>query len=370
MNEHARLLRPRPGLLDIAPYQGGRSSIAGRTDVLKLSSNEGALGPSPRAVAAARQAAETMHRYPDGASLALREAIGAAFGLDPERIVCGAGSDEILGLLARAYAGPGDEILHTEHGFLIYPIAALSVGATPVSVPETRLCADVDRLLAAAGPSCRLVYLANPNNPTGTYLPLAELRRLREGLPEHCLLVIDAAYAEYVTEPDYDCGAGLVRDYPNVFMTRTFSKIFGLGGLRLGWGYGAPEVIDLLNRLRMPFNVSALAQAAGIAALEDRAHREAGLALNSRMRPVLANGLAAAGLEVVPGVGNFVLARLPGGEPMADAADRFLQAEGIIVRRMGGYGLPDSLRITVGREPEVQAVIGALAAFMASGGGS
>lgn len=361
-------LRIRPGILDIAPYQGGQSSIGGRQDIIKLSSNEGALGPSPLAVEAARAAAAKMDRYPDGGSVALREALAAHFGLDMERIVCGAGSDEILGLLARAYAGPGDDVLYSEHGFLIYPIAAQSVGAAPVKVPETDLCADVDALIAAAGTEARLLYIANPNNPTGTYLPAAELRRLRDGLPDHVLLVIDAAYAEYVTEADYDAGTELVDSCDNVIMTRTFSKIFGLGGLRLGWAYGPPAVIDVLNRLRMPFNVSGIAQAAGIAALGDTRHLQAGIDLNTRMRPRLADGLAGLGLTVPPCAGNFVLVRFPGGEAAAEAADAYLKSRGIIVRRMGGYGLPDSLRITVGREPEVDAVLSALDRFVIDGG--
>jgi histidinol-phosphate aminotransferase len=305
-----------------------------------------------------------LSRYPDGGSTALREAIGARFGLDPARIVCGAGSDELLGLMARGYAGEGDEVLYTEHGFLIYPIAALAVGAVPVKVPETDLTADVDALIARAGNRTRLVYIANPNNPTGSYLNTDALRRLRRGLPDGVILVIDAAYAEFVTADDYDAGVALVNENDNVVMTRTFSKIFGLGGLRIGWAYGPPHIIDVLNRLRMPFNVSTAAQAAGIAALADRAHQDTAARHNAAMRARMTETLRAAGITVPPSQGNFVLARFS-GEAEAAAADAFLKDCGIIVRRVAGYGLPESLRITVGRTEECDAVCHALTRFMA-----
>ncbi len=360
-------IAPRPGILDIAPYEGGLSELEGQSGVIKLSSNEGALGPSPQAVAAFEAASGDLGRYPDGASDALRAAIGARFGLAPERIICGAGSDEILGLLARAYAGEGDEVLYSEHGFLMYPIIARAVGAEPVKVAERDLCADVDGFLARAGKGTRLVYLANPNNPTGSYLPVGELRRLRAGLPESTVLVIDSAYAEYVTEGDYEAGASLVDEAQNVIMTRTFSKIFGLGGLRLGWAYGPAHMIDVLNRIRMPFNVSGAAQAAGVAALADNAHTEAARDLNTRLRGRLTDALGAVGINVAPSAGNFVLARFAGAAE-AEAADQFLKEHGIIVRRMGAYGLPDSLRITVGLEAEVAAVVATLDEFMAQKG--
>lgn len=361
---------PRPGILDIEAYQGGLSEIEGRADVIKLSSNEGALGPSSKALAAYEAAGRGLGRYPDGSARALRDAIGARFGLDPARIVCGAGSDEILGLLARGYAGPGDVVLYSEHGFLMYPIAARAVGAEPVKVAETNLCADVDAMIGAAGNNTRIVYLANPNNPTGSYLPVADLRRLREGLPRDVLLVVDAAYAEYVSAPDYEAGAALVDEHDNVVMTRTFSKIFGLGGLRLGWAYGPAAVIDVLNRLRMPFNVSSVAQATGIAALEDKAHTDKAAALNATLLERFSATLAAAGIEAAPSVGNFVLARFSGGADQAQAADCFLRDNGILVRRMGGYGLADSLRITIGLEEEMDRVGNVLTGFMKDGGGT
>lgn len=362
----ATRLTPRPGVLDIEPYVGGRSRLEGRNRVIKLSSNEGALGPSPRALAAYRKAAAEIHRYPDGACATLRAAIGERFGLEPDRIVCGAGSDELLTLLARAYAGHRDEVLHTEHGFSMYPIIARSVGATPVAVPETELTADVDRLCAMVTEKTRIVYLANPNNPTGSYLSAGELERLRKGLPARVLLAIDAAYAEFVTRDDYAPGIGLVDGGDNVVMTRTFSKIFAIGGLRLGWAYCPPAIADVLNRLRMPFNVTAPAQAAGVAALEDVAFTAAARAHNEKWRDWLGGKLVGIGLNVYPSAANFVLVRFP-EEPAlsAKAAERFLNAKGIIPRRLGRYGLGQCLRITVGLEDEMEAVTDALAEFMA-----
>ncbi|MEO5374666.1 MAG: histidinol-phosphate transaminase [Alphaproteobacteria bacterium] len=359
--------QPRPGLLTIAPYVGGESSIPGLTRVVKLSSNESPFGPSPRAIEACRRAAQNLHRYPDGSSRLLREAIGRRHGLDPARLVCGSGSDELLGLLCHAYAGSGDEVIHTGHGFLMYGIFTRSAGAIEVVAPETDLRVDVDAILAAVTPRTRVVFLANPGNPTGTCLPAAEVRRLRGGLPESVLLVIDAAYAEYVTRADYSPGVDLVDAGANTVMTRTFSKIYGLGGLRLGWAYCPPAVADVLNRARSPFNVNAVAQAAGTAAIEDVAFMERAQAHNSRWLPLLSARLTAAGLGVTDSVANFVLARFPTDDPArgADAADRLLQSRGLIVRRVASYGLPDALRITIGLDEDMTAVADALTEFMA-----
>ncbi len=356
----------RPGIDAIEAYVGGKSKIAGNANPIKLSSNESALGPSPRAVAAYNAAAASMHRYPDGGAIALREAIGARHGLDPDRIICGAGSDEILGLLARAYAGPGDEVLYSEHGFLIYPIAAHSVGALPVTAGETNLTADVDKLLAKVTPRTKLVYISNPNNPTGSYLSNAEMTRLRAGLADNVVLVIDAAYAEFVTANDYEAGVELVDASvgkgDNVIMTRTFSKIYAMGGLRLGWAYAPARMIDHLNRIRMPFNVGSATQAAGIAAVEDVAFMSQARDHNERWRIWLTDELTKLNYRVAPSVGNFVLVRFANAAT-ADAADKFLTARGIIVRQVPKYGLPDSLRITIGLEDEMKAVVAALADF-------
>ena len=357
---------PRPGIMSIKPYVGGESRLAGIERVIKLSSNEGALGPSPKAVAAYHQAAEVMHRYPDGHASRLRAALAERWGLEADRIVCGNGSDDLLILLSRAYAGPGDEVLYSEHGFGIYPIAAQSGGATPVTAPETDLTASVDALLARVTKATRVLFLANPNNPTGTYLTSQELRRLHAGLPPDVLLVLDAAYSEFVQRNDYEDGSALVRSFDNVVMTRTFSKIFGMGGLRLGWAYCPPAVADVLNRIRGPFNASSAALAAGEAALADTAFLELAQRHNAYWRDWLEGEVTRLGLTPVPrGVGNFVLVGFPRAEGKnAAAADSFLRGKGIIVRQVKSYGLPDHLRITIGREDEMRAVAKALAEFV------
>ncbi|MBB4285297.1 histidinol-phosphate transaminase [Roseospira goensis] len=356
----------RPGILDLKPYVAGESAIAGHNRVIKLSSNEGALGASPQAVAALRAAAADVHRYPDGGAVALREAIGRRHGLDPARLLCGAGSDELISLLVRAYAGPGDEVLFTEHAFLMYRIYAQGAGVTPVAAPENGLVADVDALLAHVTERTRILFLANPNNPTGTYLPESEVRRLREGLREDVLLVLDAAYAEYVEKNDYEPGIGLVDGQPNTVMLRTFSKIHGLGGARLGWAYGPDHVVDVLNRLRSPFNVSAPALAAGEAAITDHAFTDLAREHNDYWLAWTTQRLRALGLDLTDSVGNFVLVtfQTEPGRTVNDA-DSFLRGKGIIARAMGAYGLPDSLRITIGTGEEMQACADALAEFVA-----
>jgi histidinol-phosphate aminotransferase len=316
-------------------------------------------------VAAYQAAAVSLERYPDGAAHALREAIGAAYGLNPDRIVCGAGSDEILNLIAHAYVGPGDEAVYSQHGFLVYPIATRSAGGKPVAAPEKDLTADVDALLASVTPSTRVMFLANPNNPTGTYLPFREVRRLHAALPPNVLLVLDAAYAEYVRRNDYESGVELAGTAANVVMTRTFSKIYGLAGLRIGWAYGPAHVIDALNRIRGPFNVSLPAIAAGVAALADRAHQERAAAHNDEWLPLLSAAIAAMGLKVTPSVGNFILIHFPdvAGKRAPDA-DAFLLDRGVVLRRMDGYGLPNALRMTIGSAEANEATLAALGDFL------
>jgi histidinol-phosphate aminotransferase len=355
--------RPRPEILEISPYVGGEATLEGINRVIKLSSNEGAFGVPPGAQEAYRRLAGELYRYPDGGALDLRRAIGARFGLDPARIVCGCGSDDLIYQLSLAYGGPGRDIVMTEHGFSIYHIAGTYAGSRVIKTPERNLTADVDAILAAVSPSTRLCFLANPNNPTGSMLPHEEVARLRAGLPQEVLLVLDAAYAEYVERPDYDPGIRLVNATDNTIMTRTFSKIFGLGGMRIGWAYGPPAVIDVLNRVRAPFNVSIASQQAAIAALAEPGWVEKGRAHNTEYRPKLAAGLTAAGIKVWPSEGNFVLADFA-TQTRAEAADMHLRRRGVIARRVGGYGLPHCLRITVGTAEEVQAVIDALGEFM------
>ncbi|MHA1568405.1 MAG: histidinol-phosphate transaminase [Alphaproteobacteria bacterium] len=358
-------LAPRPGILEIKPYKGGKSRLEEAPNAIKLSSNEGALGPSPKAMDAYRGLAPDLHRYPDGACTDLRAAIGNRFKLDPARIVCGAGSDELLALLARAYAGPGDEVLRSAHGFAMYAIIANGVGARPVAAPETDLTADVDALLDHVTTRTRIVFLANPNNPTGSYVDEAALRRLRAGLPDNVLLVIDAAYAEYVGRNDYIPGDSLVDAHDNVVMTRTFSKLFALGGLRIGWAYCPEAIADVLNRVRPPFNVTAPAQVAGVAAVEDIAHTDAARTHNDEWLPWLAGKMTECGLHAYPSVANFLLVRYPDAPGRdAAAAERFFNERGIIPRGVADYGLPDCLRITIGRDDENRAVAEAMAAFM------
>src|SRR5580692_1156645 len=344
---------PGPGILDIAPYVGGDAKLEGFEKPIRLASNESALGPSPKAVAAFRALAGEIHRYPDGSADELRRALGAHYHLDPAQIVCGAGSDELIALLQRAYAGPDTEVLYSRHGFLMYPIGAQAVGATPVAAPERDLTADVDAILARVTPKTRLVFIANPNNPTGTYLSQSEMARLHAGLPSHVVLAIDAAYAEFVNRNDYEPGIRLVDKADNVVMLRTFSKIYALAGLRLGWGYFPPAIADVLNRVRGPFNVSAPALAAGIAALNDTEALAKARVHNDRWQPWLNERLAALGLAPTPSVGNFVLPRFAESGPhSATAAFAFMQSRGILTRKMNGYGLPNHIRITVGMADE------------------
>ena len=365
MSSTATLPTPRAGILDISAYVPGRDHVDGVERVYKLSSNETPLGPSPKAVAAFRAAAGSLEIYPDGGATRLREAIAAKHGIDPARIVCGTGSDELLALIANAYIGPGDEGLYSRHGFLVYKINITGAGGTPVEAGERDLTADVDALLAKVSARTKVVFLANPNNPTGTYVPFDEVRRLHAALPPHVLLVLDAAYAEYVRRNDYGSGLELALTADNVVMVRTFSKIHGLAGLRLGWLVGPAHVVDALNRIRGPFNVNAPAIAAGAAAIADDAHVASALAHNDAWLPRLTSGIEALGLRVTPSVGNFILIHFPeeAGRTAAEA-DAFLCGRGLVLRAVRAYGLPDALRMTIGAADANELVLAALAEFM------
>lgn len=356
-------VRPRSGISNISPYVAGESKLDGSDCVIKLSSNEGAFGPSPKALEVIAQADQSMHLYPDGGATALRQAIAKRFDLDADRIVCGAGSDEIISLLCFAYAGPGDEVLYSEHGFLMYPISAFAAGATPVKALEHNLTTDVDALISAVTDKTRIVFVANPNNPTGTYLSHNEMARLRAGLPDSVLLVIDAAYAEFVDEEDYSAGAELVDLGQNTVMTRTFSKLFALGGLRVGWGYCPTEIADVLNRVRGPFNVSSTGQAAAIASLEDLAFQEKSKTHTHIWRAKTQQALQDMGLETTHSSTNFVLVTFKDAET-AEGCDAHLRCEGILVRRMNGYGLPSSLRITIGTGEHMEMCLAAIRLFL------
>ncbi len=358
--------QPRPGVLDIEAYVPGKSSAPGVAKVFKLSSNETPLGSSPRAVAAYQAAGAHLEDYPDGSASELREAIGRAFGLDPDRIVCGAGSDDLLNLLARAYLADGDEAIHTTHGFLVYPIATRGTGARPVVAAETDYTANADAILAAVTKKTKIVFLANPNNPTGTYISFDEVKRLHRSLPPQILLVLDAAYAEYVRRNDYESGIELVATSENVVMTRTFSKIHGLAAVRLGWMFGPAHVVAAVNRIRGPFNVNAPAIAAGIAAIEDVEHQERAREYNSRWLAWLAQEIGKLGLKVTPSVANFLLIHFPQEKGRtAREADAFLTARGLILRQVGAYKLPNALRMSVGTEEANKLVVAALKEFLA-----
>jgi histidinol-phosphate aminotransferase len=357
--------QPRPGVMDIAAYVPGKSSAPGVDKIHKLSSNESPLGASQKAIEAYKSVANDLQDYPDGAATALREAIGHALGLDPNRIICGAGSDDLINLLARGYLADGDEAIHTTHGFLMYPIATLGAGAKPVVATEKDFTADVDAILKAVTPKTKMVFLANPNNPTGTYIPFDEVKRLHAGLPPYVLLVLDAAYAEYVRRNDYEAGIELVATSENVVMLRTFSKIHGLAALRLGWIYGPAHIVDALNRIRGPFNVNAPAIAAGVASIADTAHIEKARSHNEKWLPWLTEEISKLGIKVTPSVANFLLLHFPEtpGKTAAEA-DALLTSRGLIMRAVRAYKLPNCLRMTVGSEDANRLVVKTLTEFM------
>ena len=355
-------IEPQPGIMEIDLYVGGASKVEGVSDVVKLSSNENPYGAGDAAKEAYARAVHDLHRYPSTDHAELRQAIAAHHGLDPQRIICGVGSDEVLQFLCQAYAGPGDEVLFTEHGFGMYRILAHASGATPVEVKEKNRVTDVDALIAGMSENTKLVFIANPNNPTGTMIGGNEVARLADSLPEGAILVLDGAYAEYVQ--GFDGGAGLVEARSNVVMTRTFSKIYGLGGLRIGWGYGPQEIIDVLTRVRQPFNLSNGQLAAATAAMNDQAHVTRSRTENARLRDWLRNALAEHGVPSDPSSGNFILARFADTEE-AQACDAFLRARGLLVRQVAGYNLPHCLRITIGDEASCRRVAHAIGQFKA-----
>ncbi len=354
-------ITPQPGIMDISLYVRGATHVAGVTEVVRLSSNENPFGPSPLASEAARRASHELHRYPNTDHESLRGAIADVHGVDADKVICGVGSDEVLQFVAQCFSGPGDEVIYTEHGFSMYPILAHAAGATPVKVAERDRVVDVDAILAACTDKTRIVFIANPANPTGTMIDLDECARLADGLPEAALLVLDGAYAEF--EDGYDGGVSLVESRKNVVMTRTFSKLYGLGGLRIGWGYAPLEIIDVLNRVRQPFNLSAVQMAAAEAAVRDTAYAEKCRVDNARLRTLMVEQLTAHGVAVDVSHTNFILARFKDAAE-ADGCDAYLKEQGLIVRQVAGYGLPHCLRITVGDEPSCRRVTHAIGQFI------
>lgn len=353
---------PRPRILDIEPYIPGASK-GGSSRVIKLSSNENPLGPSPKAVQAYKDAAGTIHRYPDGGSVELRNALAKKHRIDAGRIVCGTGSDELIALLCRAYCGEGDEVLYTQHGFLMYPIAALAAGANPVKAPEPERKTDLQTLLDCVTDKTRIIFIANPNNPTGALVRKDELLAFHAKLPKDILLVIDSAYAEYVDESNYTDGLDMAEQFENVVMLRTFSKIYGLGGLRVGWSYSSAAIADVLNRIRGIFNLTIATQAAAVAALEDEDYFQESVDLNHGQKKWIAARLEALGIHVYPGEGNFILFTLESAEKAA-ACLGFLKERGILMRGMTAYDLPDCLRMTIGTPEDMHAVEAAIKEFL------
>jgi histidinol-phosphate aminotransferase len=356
---------PQPGLMDIAPYVPGRSDAPAGVVAVKLSANESPLGASPKALEALQQAIARPELYPEGSSRALRQALGEVHGIDADRIVCGFGSDDILHVLAQAYLGPGDEAVMSQYGFNVYPIVTRAAGADIVMAPEADYRADIEALLAAVTPKTKVLFLANPNNPTGSCLSAEELNRLHAGLRSDILFVLDSAYAEYVTAADYSAGIELVNRADNVVMVRTFSKM-GLAALRVGWMYGPAHVVDAVNRIRGPFNVAVPGQAAAAAGARDKAFTAQLSAYNAKWRDWLTRSLASNRIRVVPSQANFVLALFPDTDT-ARAAFTALRNRGLIVREVHGYGIPNGLRISIGREEHMRGVVEVLMEFGARG---
>lgn len=358
------VLTPRPGIMNIKPHMVATPNHDGSSPMINLSSNESALGPSPRAAEAARQALQTIERYPEDGPILLARAIGQTFGLDPSRIVCGHGSDELLGRLARAYLNPGDELIHSVHGYLKFPNYAHAMGAIPIAAPDLNFRASVDAILSCVTGKTRMILLANPDNPTGTCLSGEEIRRLHRGLPEQVLLVLDSAYAEYVHAPDYELPAALIDQSHNVVMTRTFSKVYGMAGMRLGWLYGPASVIDVLQRLGLTFPVSAPAVAAGIAAVTDLAYTAHIKAYNRAQMLAFSAELKTMGLRYFESNTNFLLLDFDGQSRSAKQAYDELYRHGIAARMFNSPDYKNMLRITIGLEDEMRKAAAVLRAFM------
>lgn len=358
-------LEPRPWIKNLDVYVGGKSHADGVEKAVKLSSNESALGPCPMAVEAYLAEAKDLHRYPDASYHDLRAALAEKYDIEAAQIVCGIGSDEILKLACRAYLAPGDEVIFSKHSFMMYPIAATSFGGVPVEVDDTDFSTNVDNILAAITDRTRIIFLANPNNPTGTYITATEVERLWQNIPDNVLLVLDSAYADFVEEDDYQSGIELVKKSRNVLMTRTFSKLYGLAALRLGWGYACSEVATILDSIRDPFNVPSVTQVAGVAALKDVDFENKARSHNTEWLNYLRTELQAIGLDPIPSVANFILIRFPSVKrKTAENANEFLLKRGYILRWLPGQGLGDCLRLTIGTSEQNRAVIKLLKEFM------
>jgi len=357
------MIKPNPGILDIAPYVGGESKAEGAQRIIKLSSNENPFGACPRALEALSRDLH-LEKYPDGNCIELRRVIGKKFGLDENRIVCGAGSDEIIGLLCKAYVAPGDEVIYATHSFLMYGIFARGCGGVPIETPEKNLTPDLGAILAAVTPKTKMVFVTNPNNPTGSFNKPAEIKNFRSKLRADILLVLDDAYAEYAEREDgYENGFALAKNAYNIVVLRTFSKIYGLAGLRLGYGYMPVAIADILNRVRGPFNVSVPAQVAGIAALSDDSFIERSTKHNKQWRGWTKDKLESLGLKVWPSAANFLLVEFKDANA-AESCRQSLKSRGILVRQMGAYKLPQCLRVSIGTGEEMELACAAISDYV------
>ncbi len=358
--------QPHPSILKISPYVGGDITPSGMIRRIALASNESALGTSPLVSAIIQQMSGQIHLYPNGGARALKEAIAQAYHLKSDQILTGTGSEELLHLIAKAYAGPGSEIIYPQYGFMVYSIATLCVGAEPVIVPQPHLKTDVDEILKRITPQTKVIFLDNPANPLGCKLSSSELGRLVENVPSHVLLVIDAAYAEYTEGEDYTSGLEWVEDRPNLVVTRTFSKIYGLAGLRVGWAYTSQPIVDVINRIRAPFNVNSIAQRAAIEALEDQEWVRQARDHTSLWRSWLQEQLDRLKLNYIPGSGNFVLIDFSQASKSAAEVYQELGRRGMIVRPTTPYKLPHHLRVTIGKGSEMEEFIEHLQDILAS----
>jgi histidinol-phosphate aminotransferase len=350
------MIKAKDYILEIEPYKPGKSSIGDGRKTIKLSSNENALGTSQKAIVAYKEHIDKICHYADGGCNNLREAIANKYQINASQIVCGAGSDEIIALLAHSFCDIGDEVLCSEYGFLMYFISAKRVGALPIKAKETNLVANVDNFLAKISNKTKIIFIANPNNPTGSYLNKIETERLIKNTPSNILIVLDFAYCEFVDYDDYPDAIRLVNEYKNVIMIRTFSKIYGLASLRLGWSYSSMYVADVLNRARGPFNISGAAQASGIAAINDDEFIQQSKFHNIKWLKILATQFDIIGIKHYPSCANFILLDFITTEK-CQKINQFLLNNGIILREMSAYNLPNCLRITIGKEAENLQVI-------------
>lgn len=356
-----RYINPNPGILSMEPYKGGNHDFFD-SQMINLASNESSIGPSPRVIKSLNDINHSLNRYPDGSTLLLREAISDRYSLDIERIACGSGSDELIDILVRSFSGVSDEVLFSQYGFLMYSIAAKRNGAIPIAAPEYNFKTDVHSILSSISDQTKIIFIANPNNPTGSYLNKIELELLCREIPKNILLVLDSAYAEFVKEDDYDSGIDYVNNFENVVMIRTFSKLYGLASLRLGWSYSSKYISEIINKVRQPFNVNSFAQKAGIEALSDLEHEKLVFQKNIENMPILRNGIEFLGFQVMPSVANFVLVKFENPNYCSSMHD-FLIRKNILVRNVAAYGLPDHLRITVGKIEEINLLLQAMQEF-------